>query len=431
VRTLLRPLLILLVATRMAIAGEVSGELSRKPWSGTFWPLKQCWLAFNRFSQGLSPFEKYDNYVQITRGLNPGAAAREADPSNGHNEAPDAKAEQWTGHCHGWCPAALIEPEPPVDTTIKLGTPVTFFRLSLNYARDAKPGFAQDLKAAYSPCSATENALELRTADLKGMLTEIYTQCRSHFWGTRYNGRAADHNSSAYMDIKPHVMHQLLVSCIKEKDQGLVFDVDPGYMVWNQPVYKFESKWTEDGPKLLVTTTVWWANDNGVDPDFHGLESQNRTYTYTMSRDAAGNVVDSEWTGASVDNHPDFIWQPYGVLNQATAAGLDLNVVHEMVANNTKTIPVWPATSLPAVPPAGPSVPTTETAAAPTANPTATAAAPTSNSTPTAAAPTENSTLTAAAPTANSTSTAAAPTENSTATAAAPTANSTPTAVAD
>jgi hypothetical protein len=359
VRTLIRSLLILLMAARMGLAGEVAGELSHKPWSGTFWPLKQCWLAFYRFSQGVSPFEKYDNYVQITRGHNPGAAAREADPWNRHNEAPDAKAERWTGHCHGWCPAALIEPEPPVDTTIKLATTVVFFRLSLDYAADAKPGFSQDLKAAYRACEgAGENALELRTADLKGMLTEVYTQCRSNFWGTRYNGREADHNSSAFMDIKPHIMHQLLV-----------FDIDPGYMVWNQPVYKFDSKWTEEGTKLLVTTTVWWANDNGVSPDFHGLQSENRTYTYTMSRDGSGNVVDSEWTGTSVDNHPDFIWQPYGVLNQATPAGLDLNVVHEMVANKDKTIPVWPATSLPA-----PTVPTTETAAGPTSPPTATAA---------------------------------------------------------
>ena len=324
-----------------AHAGSVAGQLSRTPWSGTFWPLKRCWAAFGNWGQGLAPFEKYDNFVALTKGSNPGAAAREADPANGHNEAPDRNGESWTGHCHGWSPASLLEPEPPEEITVKLDRAVSFLKLTTKSASEATRGVGRSSASAYGVRSGgKENALEFATADMKCMLTEIYTEARSNFYGTRYNARQPDHNDPAYMDVKPHLMHQLLVQFIKEKDQGLVFDVDPGYMVWNQPVYKFESNWTENGDSLDVTTTVWWANDNGVDPNFHGTESINRTYTYTMKKDAQGNIVDSQWTGRSIDDHPDFIWQPYGVIDEGSPSRLSLQTVHEILADNGKTITV-------------------------------------------------------------------------------------------
>jgi hypothetical protein len=332
---------LVLLASSGALAGEISGELSRAPWSGSFWPLKQCWSAFGAWSQGLAPFEKYDNYVFLSRGTNPGSAAREADPSNGHNEAPDPNGEAWTGHCHGWSAAALIEPEPPVEVTIRLDRPIAFFKLLTPNAKSAKPGMSKDIPKCYGKKEgAPQKALELQTADTKAMLTEIYTECQSEFWGERYTKKQPDRNDPAYLDIKPHQMHQLLVKYIKEKNEGLVFDIDPGYMVWNQPVYKFNSNWTENGNQIVVTTTVWWANDNGVDPNFHGLASQSRTYTYTMTKNAGGNIVNSEWTGRSIDDHPDFVWHPYGVLDQQNVARLELEIVREMIAKNGQTVPV-------------------------------------------------------------------------------------------
>lgn len=322
-----------------AQAGQISGELSRKPWSGTFWPLKKAWAAFGNWGQGLAPYEKYDNYVALTRGTNPGAAAREADPANGHNEAPDRDGESWTGHCHGWAPAALLEPEPPVEVTVMFQQPVSFYKLKETNAANAKRGLSNQRESAYGVRpGGREKALEFATADMKAMLTEIYTETKSSFYGTRYNGREKDRNNAAYMDVKPHLMHQLLVKFIKEKDQGLVFDADPGYMVWNQPVYKFDSKWTETAGSLDVTTTVYWAQDSGIDPNFLGTETIRRTYTYTMKQDASGNIVDSQWTGASIDDHPDFIWQPYGVIDEANVPHLSLEVVHEILESNGKTI---------------------------------------------------------------------------------------------
>lgn len=322
-----------------AQAGQISGELERKPWSSTFWPLKKAWAAFGNWGQNLAPFEKYDNYVALTRGHNPGAAAREADPANGHNEGPDPKAESWTGHCHGWAPAALLEPEPPVETTVKFAQPVSFYELKETNAANAKRGLSTNRDGAYGVRpGGRENALEFATADMKAMLCEIYCSTKSTFHGTRYNGREKDRSNAAYMDVKPHLMHQLLVKYIAEKKQGLVFDADPSYMVWNQPVYKFDSKWTEGNGQLDVTTTVYWAQDSGIDPNFHGTEVIRRTYTYTMKQDASGNIVDSQWTGASIDDHPDFIWQPYGVVDENNVPGLSLEVVHEILANHGKTI---------------------------------------------------------------------------------------------
>jgi hypothetical protein len=339
--TILAAGLALAACTTMATAGEISGELARTPWSGSFWPLKRAWAAFGNWGQGLAPFEKYDNYVRATRGKNPGCAAREADPANGHNEAPDARAENWTGHCHGWAPAALMEPEPPVAVTIKFDQPVHFQKLAAADAASAPRGLSGRGGKAYGGRrGGPEDALELATADTKAMLTEIYTEVRSSFHGSRYNARNPDHDSAAYMDLKPHVMHQLLVKYVKDSELGIVFDVDPGYMVWNQPIYKFESQWAENGNQLNVQTTVHWANDNGVDPDFHGLESVSRTYTYVMIRDASGAIVDSQWTDRSVDDHPDFAWQPYAVLDEQNMPGLDLDVVREMIAANGTTVKV-------------------------------------------------------------------------------------------
>lgn len=329
-----------LVATTVQ-AGEVSGRLQRDPWSGTFWPLKQCWMSYNAFSDGLAPFEKYDNFVNLTRGQLPLAALREADPAHGHNEAPDPKGESWTGHCHGWSAAAIMEPEPPVEFDVMFDRPVSLLKLAVGSATDAKSGMTKKGAGAYASLSPDQKrSLEFRTADLKAMLTEVYTECRSNFWGTRCNDRQPDPTSKSYSDVKPHVMHQLLVEYIGEKNTGLVFDVDPGYQVWNQPVYRFESQWTETPERLEVTTTIHWANDLRIPADFHGLDSHSRTYTYVLIRDASGSVVDSSWTGASIANHPDFIWCPYGVLNGASAAALDLDVVHEILAAAGQTVKV-------------------------------------------------------------------------------------------
>jgi len=340
-RFLLGAMVVTLASGTMVLGGEVSGELQRAPWSGTYWALKTCETAFASWGQGLAPFEKYDNYVFVTKGKNPGATVREADPANGHNEASLPNGESWTGHCHGWAPASLLEAEPPEVVTIKLDEQVRFLKLKVKNAASAKKGISKNPAEAYTVRKGNpDKALELHSADTKAMLTEIYTETRTHFWGNRYDGRNPNRTDPAYLDIKPNIMHQLLVQYIKEKNEGLVFDIDPGYMVWNQPVYKFESKWTENGGKLQVTTTVWYADDNGVDPNFHGLIHKNKTYTYTLKRDSQGNIVDGEWTGSSIDDHPDFVWHPYGVLSGQNVAGLELGVVREMIAKNGQTVAV-------------------------------------------------------------------------------------------
>jgi hypothetical protein len=314
-------------------AGEASVVLPRKPWSSTYWPLKECWMSFGDYSQGLAPFEKYDNYVQVTRGHNPGTAAREADPANGHNEATVPGAEFWTGHCHGWAPASLLEPEPPASAKLPFSHPVRLVELTIDDADRAKRGMSRDAGSAYRVRKGgPAPELDLVTADYKAMLCEVYTEVRAGFWGNRYNGRKRDARNPFYADIKPHQLHQLLIEHMQQKKQGLVIDADPSYMVWNQPVYRFESRWTETRVGVDVVTTLWWADDGDVDPMFHGTRTVKRRYTYTMKKNARGAITDSAWTGKSVHDHPDFVWKPEGVLDGENTARLELNVVREMIS---------------------------------------------------------------------------------------------------
>jgi hypothetical protein len=182
--------------------------------------------------------------------------------------------------------------------------------------------------------------LELATGDYKAMLCEVYTEVRAGFWGNRYNGRERNSSNPLYADIKPHQLHQLLIEHIGERKQGLVIDADPTYMVWNQPVYKFESSWKDADEGLEVTTTLWWADDNGVDPMFFGTRTVTRQYTYTMKKDARGAITQSEWTGRSIHDHPDFVWKPEGVVEGANVAHLKLALVKEMIARAGQRVTV-------------------------------------------------------------------------------------------
>jgi len=345
-----------LVAT--AHGEEISGKLDRVPWPGDYWALVYCRLSFGQYSQGLAPFEKYDNYVLATRGSIPGAAIREADPANGHN----GNLPSWTGHCNGWAAAALLEPEPPSSLLVKLDRPTELRRLRYPDQLQVPSGASRDVAGAYVSASASPaTSIDLCSTDMKGMLTEIYCSVRSDFWGTRYNGPTpADPNDLAYQDIKPHMLHELLIKHLKEKGEGLVFDADSGSSVWNQPVFAFKSSWVQKDKELAVTTTVTWALETYNGDNRVGLVNQvHHTYTYTMARDDSGVIVDSSWTGESVKDHPDFVWLPYAVIDEQNVPKLSLKIVKEMMGKgiaNTSGLHPSPARSGPTAASSSPTI---------------------------------------------------------------------------
>lgn len=261
--------LLIAVTPLVAVAndGSARGEIKPAPWSGDWWSRKKGFLIKGWPGHSPAPFQKYDAYVQSRTGKNPGATAWEADPRNNHY---NPNAENWEGHCNGWAAASILAREP-VRSTVK-------------------------------------NGIEFKVADQKAILSEQYMNTYCNFYGNRNWGRPGDDPD----DIYPDEFHRLLMKYIASGKSAMICDTDAGRMVWNFPLYKFESSWTTgwfDDKKLRVTTTVYFVDDN-VKPEFIGTKWFSQKLTYNLFLDGNGNITGGEWTGESRKNHPDFVWVP-------------------------------------------------------------------------------------------------------------------------
>ncbi len=249
-----------------ALFANDSGEIKPAPWSGYWWPRKVTALFEGWRGHKPGPLAKYDAYVQQVTGRNPGAVAWEADVRNNHY---NPNAEGWEGHCNGWAAAAIMTPEP------------TFSRI--------------------------RGGIEFTVGDQKALLSEQWMNCYCNFYGHRYWGGSDDPD-----DIYPDEFHRVIEKYIGENKSAVICDIEYEEMVWNFPMYKYTSSWSEswfDENKLKVKTTCWFVNDD-VGAEFVGTRSFTIDYTYNLYLDKNGNVESGEWTGKSRRNHPDFIWVP-------------------------------------------------------------------------------------------------------------------------
>jgi hypothetical protein len=267
--TLLLAFLIALAPLSLFAQNSASGEIKPAPWSGDWWSRKRGLLIKGWQGHQPSPFEKFDNYAKIRTGKNPGVHAWEADPRNNHY---NPNAEGWEGHCNGWAAAAILTPEPTI--------------------------------------TRTRAGIQFTSADQKGLLSEQYMNCYCNFYGNRNWGKPGDDPD----DIYPDEFHRLLIKYIGSGKSAMVCDIAADRMVWNYPIYKFESTWSTgwfNDKKLKVTTYCYYVNDD-VHPDFIGSKWFKVKYTYNLFLDDRGNIVSGEWTGESSKNHPDFVWVPTG-----------------------------------------------------------------------------------------------------------------------
>jgi hypothetical protein len=290
-----------------------------QPWSGVWWPRKPCELAFMPFSMGLSPMEKYDTLVYSHYGQNPGAAAWEADPQNGHNEASRSSVD-WSGHCNGLAAAAILEPEPRGPIQVPLGRYGALQKLVYQGAASVPAGIFRDGRNDYQQYQARSNVVELTVADQKGWLCEMYMNVYTQQFenrditGVRYDNPNPDLRDSRYRDIHPHYFHYLLQAFVKNRGQAIVVEVDPGFPVNNHPLFRFDStsQYYPQQRKYSVQTTVYMA-DYGRGYNEVGTNVNRQTFTYDLLLDQYGRIYWGEWTGASQYNHPDFVWIPTGL----------------------------------------------------------------------------------------------------------------------
>jgi hypothetical protein len=305
-------------------------------------------------SHDLAPFLKYDAWRHLVTGADLGSALVELHGEGrfSHHVYGDEKERldregisySWWGHCNGWCAAAILEREPiaPVDargvrfevadlkgllteshfgvesdfTGRRYNAPRAAHRAGRDTARallaaltgNAPRPVAEYIawyEAVYETTMSAAAKAAAKPADFKDELESFER------W-------YVDNYDTAYSDLAPDVFHKLLESVIGQRRLAFVADITCNEEVWNHPAYAYDATieqartFSENGgarTEWSVRTIVTYATD-GVSESVLGVEAFTRTYTYTLVTDDAGKLLRGAWTGASVDDHPDFAWLP-------------------------------------------------------------------------------------------------------------------------
>ena len=267
---------------------RAAAEVEVPAWSGWWWPASPS-IAPNLFAPN-SPLDKYDHYVELVTGEDPGTRDWE-------RRELYYPGSLWAGHCNGFAAAALLEAEPT--------GPVEVLGITFN------------------------------VADLKGLLVDY------HF------GDAAAWSFGSEDELNPADFHRTLLDWLQVNGKGFVLTFDMGGgEVWSYPVYRFDTEWSPDAtePDLWhVKTTVWMA-DMDVPANFVGTRpfpsAAGKTFEYTLRGDPR-EPSDGAWTGASRGGRfarPGRIWYPEPLVRnterELVSPGLDYQTLSNILAGS-------------------------------------------------------------------------------------------------
>jgi subtilisin-like proprotein convertase family protein len=303
-----------------------------------------------------SPLLKYDEYVRLTTGSDPQSALLECTGDDAkdfsHSVYGDKKKQyddegisySWWGHCNGWCGAALMEKEPigPIEARgirfdvadLKGLLAESFWGVESDFTGKRYNLPPKNIRETREPQKTLLAALESGNPRPVAEYIAWYEKAWNTTMSEAAKAAAKPEDfrdelityrdwyertyEAAYKDLAPNVFHRILETVIGRKKLALVFDITANEEVWNHPAYQYETNFsllrsfTENGASLKewsVTTIVHYATD-GVSESILGISAFTKTYTYKLVTDASGKIVRGEWTGASVDDHPDFAWLP-------------------------------------------------------------------------------------------------------------------------
>ncbi|MGK5086237.1 hypothetical protein WDW86_01660 [Bdellovibrionota bacterium FG-2] len=255
--------------------GSFDGQASVRPWSAWWYPIRER-VLFEDAKPGNSPLEKWDRYVtlsQVSAGPSPLPSSLSASAKFERENIYDPNAVGWEGLCNAWALASVLEPEPV--------SAVSYRNVQFN------------------------------VGDLKALLIKSYARVEGlTYLGQRFDGD----RSSVFEDMAPQLFHQALKSEIIEKHKPIIIDKDPGIPVWNTPVWKAQLLVVADSADSHVMHVTAWIG--GVSPfvrelNFVGTLGVNFQYTYDLygefGLDGSFGVTGGKWTGASEDDHPDFV----------------------------------------------------------------------------------------------------------------------------
>jgi len=229
----------------------------------------------------LSPAEKYDIWM-------------------GRYDYPLANSEwlrthptdaEWEGLCHGWAPAAGFYKEPQ-PMTIK--------------TRDGVD-------------------LPFGSADIKALLTYFnaeYVHYNAYFLSERcgvdlslYPKRGEE---DACRDMHAATLHLILTNQIAA-NEFFVVDVDRGYAVWNQPVFKYNyNSYSSRAPsataapgttkEVRVYTTMYYARESTPTWKAHTYDPvvYSKRYDYYLELDVNNTIIGGSWNSVE---RSDFAWK--------------------------------------------------------------------------------------------------------------------------
>lgn len=249
--------------------GMESAFAPLKPWNGYWWPIKDNGMISGTAVQmyvplpiyypdwrgHFAPFDKYN----AAFGENPRGELWRWE----HLYHDDPEALGWAGHCNGWAAAAIFEPEP---------------------------------------AAGEQNGVYFRVGDKKALLTEMH----QGDVGTTYGLDPGNPSAT----IAPQLFHATLIQYLRDLGKPIVVEKDPSEEIWNFPCYGYEMSWSDIGSYREYTTTCYFSSDF-VSPDTTDASYFTETYTYRFLIEG-GELKDCEWTGDSVTDHPDFMWDVAG-----------------------------------------------------------------------------------------------------------------------
>lgn len=279
----------------------LAGQLPVTPWTDTYWPRNKGGIGYRwrtdeshtyqtiPYDQALgmseealahlSPAEKYDLYV----GNRDYALTARMQAEN------SATATSWQGYCHGWTMASIHFDEPrPVVMENPDGLRIPFG------SSDIKALLTYFQGEVVSAERYSENEIPFKQS-----ITSVGTTCRS-----------ADPNDESCSDTNPGAFHIVMANMIGLRGQAFGIDATTTAEKWNQPVHTYQSRLVERRQArsnakpgvvqevIIETKFVYTAE---IDPqwettNFTSLHSDHeKTVSYRLDLDAAGNIVDGEW----------------------------------------------------------------------------------------------------------------------------------------
>jgi hypothetical protein len=254
-------------------AGHV--PVTRRPWSGYWWPQREGEIR--------GPLGKYDHLT----GANATAWEDEHHPAG-------PQIRKWHGYCHAWAASAVMEREP------------TQPRVATHAGRRAS----------------------LSVADQKGLLAASHADDVANTYGDRFGDPEGANDPG---DLAPDALWRLLSLHIKQQQTPLILDLEAGEEVWNYPVYAFRVVlMRKSGDEVHEARLELWMADDAVPGDFVGLKVKYQTYAFRCRMNRGSVVMGSgRWTGASIEDHPDFAWAP--LVAQPENPEIDYALVQELL----------------------------------------------------------------------------------------------------